>query len=244
MKAIILAAGASTRLRPLTDRTPKCLLPVAGVPILRRAIETLRAAGVRELAVVTGYLEQQIHAAVREWFPGLAVTFLSNPDYASTNNAWSLLIARPAAEGIDFLLLDSDIVFDAGVLGAVLASPHADCLALRPAADLGDEEMKVQTGAGGRVVRISREVPVALAAGESIGIERFSSATSRALFPLLEERVVGRGQRNEFYEATFQELVDRRLADLRAVSIDGLYCAEIDTPADLAAAERALSGRA
>ncbi|MBK8996474.1 MAG: NTP transferase domain-containing protein [Myxococcales bacterium] len=99
MKAVILAAGVSSRLRPHTDALPKCLLPVAGVPILRAALETLDAAGVHDVAIVSGYRERQVRDAVRQWFPERPVTFISNAAYASTNNCVSLLLAEGFVQG-------------------------------------------------------------------------------------------------------------------------------------------------
>ena len=95
MKAVILAAGTASRLRPLTEHRPKTLLTVGGVPILRRLLANLLAASVDDFIVVTGYLEQQISEAVRTWYPRLRCTFITNPDYA-TKNPSSLLLARGA----------------------------------------------------------------------------------------------------------------------------------------------------
>src|SRR5262245_54129954 len=101
----------SSRLRPLTDDLPKCLLPVAGKPILRRCIEALRATGIGELVVVTGYLEAKVRDAVDTWFHG-PVSYRTNADFAATQNGASLLCARDLVEGQPFVLLDGDIVFD------------------------------------------------------------------------------------------------------------------------------------
>src|SRR5438093_11489723 len=98
MKAVILAAGCATRLRPHSDDTPKTLLPVGGVPILRRTMTSLLRAGFDQFVIGTGYLEHQVREAVAEWFPtmtlGSDVAFVSNPDFRTTNNAFSLLLTR------------------------------------------------------------------------------------------------------------------------------------------------------
>ena len=65
VRAVILAAGLGTRLRPLTDRTPKCLLPVAGRPLLDYWLDALAAAGVREVLVNTHALAQQVRAHIQ-----------------------------------------------------------------------------------------------------------------------------------------------------------------------------------
>ncbi|MBI5487500.1 MAG: phosphocholine cytidylyltransferase family protein [Deltaproteobacteria bacterium] len=243
MKAVLLAAGMATRLRPLTDDLPKCLLPVAGKPILRRAMDTLLACGIDEFALVTGFLEQKIRDAVGGWYPGLRVAWFTNPDYATTQNGPSLLAARPALDGRAFLMLDADIVFERGVIEAVLHAPWPNCLALRRARDLGEEEIKVELDGRGRVRRIDKPVPVAVAAGESIGIERFSAAASRVLFATLHERVVGRGLGNEWYEKSFEQMIERGEAEIHVVDVTASYCAEIDTPEDLAVADRVVRER-
>src|SRR5262245_27192646 len=71
MKAVLLVAGCATRLRPHTDDKPKTLLPVGGVPILRRTITQLLRCGFDQFVVGTGYLEGMVRDSVESWFPGL-----------------------------------------------------------------------------------------------------------------------------------------------------------------------------
>ena len=81
MKAVILAAGCATRLRPHSDDTPKTLLPVGGVPILRRTITSLLRCGFDQFVIGTGYLEHMVREAVASWFPTLDVTYVAGPAY-------------------------------------------------------------------------------------------------------------------------------------------------------------------
>lgn len=242
MKAILLAAGAATRLRPLTNETPKCLLEVAGVPMLRRALTNLAASGIEELVIVTGFHAEKIQAAVREWAPSLKVTWIHNAEWATTNNSVSLLMAREAVQGQPFVLLDSDIVFERGVVDALLASPHPDALALRPG-KMGAEEIKVELDAHGRVILIGKAFAPERAAGESIGIEKFSAQGGFGMFEELEDRVSTQGLVNEWYEASWQQWFDRG-GVMHAVDVGAYYCAEIDTVEDLEAVGRALEARA
>jgi choline kinase len=239
MRAVILAAGSSTRLRPFTDFLPKGLLPVAGVPMLQRSIRNLLTVGIRDVTMVTGFEQQKLRTAVREWFPGLSIEFIENRDYATTNNADSLLLARPAVDRSPFLLLDSDIVYDFQIAERALAAGET-CLALRPSRTLGAEEVKVEIADGGRVVAIGKEVHPACAAGESIGIEWFSADASCALFETLERRIVRQGQVGEYYEAAFQEMLEAGCA-MRAFDIEPFYASEVDTAEDLDAVEAALA---
>jgi choline kinase len=241
MNALILTAGCSRRLRPLTDRMPKCLLPVGGVPILLRSIGNLVGLGFDRFVVVTGHLAHKVPEAIGGAFPDLHVEYIDNPDYATTNNAYSLLAARPALDDTEFFLLDGDIVYDVPVVRDMLEH-GPNCLALRTRGDIGMEEVKVHADASGRVLEIGKEVPVPIAAGESVGIEYFSAEVSARLFAILHDRVVEKGGANEYYEAAFQEMIDGGVA-LTALDIGENYAIEIDTREDLAAANRTVLGR-
>lgn len=241
MKAVILAAGCATRLRPHSDDTPKTLLPVGGVPILRRTITSLLRVGFDQFVIGTGYLEHMVREAVASWFPGLDVTFVSNPDFRSTNNAYSLLLTRPYVETDGFMLLDGDVVFDVEVIEE-LVERGPDCLAVRSVGGLGLEEVKVTADDQDRVLAIGKHVPVRSAMGESVGIEWFSGPSSRRLFDVLERRVRRQGLINEYYEAAFQQLIDDG-AELYGVDIGSMYATEIDTIEDLMAANARLAAR-
>jgi choline kinase len=241
MKAVILAAGCATRLRPHSDDTPKTLLPVGGVPILRRTITSLLRVGFDQFVIGTGYLEHMVREAVASWFPGLDVTLVSNPDFRSTNNAYSLLLTRPHVETDGFMLLDGDVVFDVEVIEE-LVERGPDCLAVRSVGGLGLEEVKVTADDEDRVLAIGKHVPVRSAMGESVGIEWFSGPSSRRLFTVLERRVRQQGLINEYYEAAFQQLIDEG-AELYGVDIGSMYASEIDTIEDLMAANARLAAR-
>ena len=120
----------ATRLRPLTAHTPKCLLSVGGKALLGRALDALLSNGIHEAIIVTGYLADQIEAYVRQDYPHMAVRFVHNPRYESTNNIYSLYLSKEHACGRDILLLDSDILFDPEIIRRLLACPDPEALAL------------------------------------------------------------------------------------------------------------------
>ena len=128
MKAVILAAGIASRLRPLTDTTPKCLLKVGERCLLQRAFDALLQNGFREFVIVTGYRQQQIVNFLEAHYPALEVTFIYNEKYASTNNIYSLWLTRPYVDKEDILLLDSDILFDPQIVAKLLGYGQADAL--------------------------------------------------------------------------------------------------------------------
>lgn len=233
MKTVILAAGAGSRLKPLTDHMPKCLLKVGVKSILEMTIENLLATNNSEIIIVTGYLENKIREFIRERFPHLQITYIYNELYASTNNIYSLWLAKDEVLGNDMMMLDSDIVFDERIISKLQNSGYKNCLALKRH-EVHDEEIKVKTDAHGCVIEIGKEVNVSLAEGESIGIEIFGIEALTELYFILDRKVVTEKEVNQFYEAAFQELSDNKLF---IVDTTEYFCMEIDTEEDLKIAE-------
>ena len=234
MKTVILAAGAGSRLKPLTDHMPKCLLKVGVKCILEMTIENLLATNNSEIIIVTGYLENKIREFIRERFPHLQIIYIYNTLYASTNNIYSLWLAKDEVLGDDMMMLDSDIVFDERIISKLQNSGYKNCLALKRH-EVHDEEIKVKTDAHGCVIEIGKEVNVSQAEGESIGIEIFGIEALTELYFILDRKVVTEKEVNQFYEAAFQELSDNNLF---IVDITEYFCMEIDTQEDLKIAER------
>ncbi|GHH78972.1 glucose-1-phosphate thymidylyltransferase [Streptomyces sulfonofaciens] len=122
MKALVLAGGAGTRLRPLSHSTPKQLVPVAGRPVLFHALDELRAIGVREAGVIIseGRPGEQIRAAAGDGSRfGLDITYL--PQDAPRGLAHCVIIAREFLADDDFVMYLGDNIF-AGGLGEPLAA--------------------------------------------------------------------------------------------------------------------------
>lgn len=230
MKAIILAAGIASRLRPLTENTPKCLLEIGGKCLLERAISALEGNGIRDILIVTGYLQEQIIAFVGKKFPELTVEFIYNEKYASTNNIYSLWLTKEKAGTEDVLLLDSDILFDPALLKTLLQFPDPDCLALS-VHPLGEEEIKVVPDAANRVKEISKTCSIAQAIGESIGIEKMSADYMTALYTELDRMILGEGLSGIFYEAAFERLIAKGKT-FGIVPTEGLFSMELDTVED------------
>jgi choline kinase len=212
--------------------------------ILRRLLEHLAALDLREITIVLGYLGPSIRDAVAAWALPLDVRFVDNAEYATSNNGYSTLLAAPHAAGHEMLLLDADIVCEREVVRAVIEFPRADCLAMRRSKSLGVEEMKILLDENGRVRECAKTVDPKFAAGESIGLNRFSAGASTRLFAALDDRVRVRGLVHEWNDSAVQQMIDEQAYELWPVDVGDRYCAEIDTPADLAEVDRIVRARA
>jgi len=240
MHCVILAAGTASRLRPLTDSTPKCLLQIGHRTILERAIRAVFHAGIIHFTIVVGFQDWKVKNFLKRNFPSLDFTFVVNNRFDTTNNAFSLLLARDEIIGHELLLLDGDIVFDDEIIPLVMKSPRETSLAVRTSDSVGAEDVKVEVKEGGEIIRIGKELPVASAFGESIGIEKFSRGDTIKLFDTLEKRIKTENRVDEFYEASFQELIDGG-TKIYAIDAGKYRSIEVDTPEDLQTAESLFS---
>lgn len=230
MKAIILAAGIASRLRPLTNNTPKCLLTVGEKTLLGRTIDALISNGINDLVIVTGYLHEMIEEFVSANYPAVNVEFIYNEKYASTNNIYSLWLTRQSVKGEEVLLLDSDILFDPQIIRALTQYAHPNCLALN-VHELGEEEIKIIATPEKRIVEISKTCSITEAIGESIGIERMSGEFNDQLMAEIDFMIRNEGLSNVFYEAAFENII-RKGAAIYAVDTTSLFSMELDTVAD------------
>ena len=236
MKAVILAAGIASRLRPLTDTTPKCLLKIGERCLLERAFDALIQNGFDEFIIVTGYRQQQIVDFLQTRYPERKVTFIYNDRYESTNNIYSLWLTRPYADEEEVLLLDSDIVFDPQIVAKLLGSDKADALALNRH-ELGAEEIKVIADEEQKVVEISKVCSIPEAIGESIGIEKMSATYTKALFQELETMITVEGLDNIFYERAFERLIQQGYS-FSVIDTTEFFSAELDTVEDFQQAQK------
>ena len=253
VRALILAAGTASRLRPLTSNTPKCLLKVGERTLLQRSMDALIKAGIREFVIVTGYLHEQIEDFVKQTYgDSIRICFIHNKDYETTNNIYSLWLARPEAEGQEVLLLDSDLLYDGQIVERVLADKHENVLTLIRH-ELGEEEMKVvidpplpsikgrktldveasplRGALEGSITEISKTCDPASAAGESLGIERMGKAYTTALYKELDTMMNEEHLENKFYELAFLRLIQKGFT-FSVLDVTDLFSCELDTVED------------
>lgn len=232
MKAIILAAGMASRLRPLTENTPKCLLKVGKKCLLQRSIDALASNGIRDFVIVTGYLHEMIETFVAEQYgDNINVKFIHNDVFDSTNNIYSLWLARPEAEGQEILLLDSDLLYDPRIITKVMESDADNVLTLIRH-ELGEEEMKVVLDhENGTIIEISKTCNPADAAGESLGIEKMGCRYTSALYQELEPMMNEEHLENVFYERAFERLIAKGHT-YKVIDVTELFSCELDTVED------------
>lgn len=226
--AVILAAGRGLRLAgELTDR-PKGFIRFGELPIIEESIEQLRQAGIRDVIIVTGHLAGHYEDLAQR--QPETVRTVHNERFAVSGSMYSLWCARPLVRG-DFLLLESDLVYEPRALTTLLAGPAEDAILLSGPTGAGDE-VWVGTRDGCLVDMSKRRAALAgEVAGELVGITRVSAA----LFELLCG-IAARTFRDtlDFDYETGGLVAAGRLRPIACPVVPDLLWGEIDDPAHLA----------
>ena len=125
MQAIILAAGMGKRLGEYTAENTKCMVPVNGVRLIDRMLESLARLNLNRVVIVVGYEGQKLMDYIgNRYVDRLRIEYVENPVYDKTNNIYSLALAKDKLQEDDTLLLESDLIFDSGVLELLVDNPY------------------------------------------------------------------------------------------------------------------------
>jgi len=243
MRAIVLSAGQGKRLLPLTAEIPKCLLPVDGNRnVLQLQLEALARCGISRATVVSGFGVERVERFLAGMPPiGLDVDCLFNPFFAVSDNLATCWVAREAMCE-DFVLLNGDTLFEAGVLRRLLASPPAPIRVAIDHKDAYDEDdMKVSLDDDGRLVAIGKALKPEIVHGESIGMLCFRGAGVRRFRAAVERAM----RRPEALRAWYLSVVNSLAQEgcVETASIRGMWWREIDSHEDLAGVRQSLGSR-
>ncbi len=232
--ALLLAAGMGSRLNPLTQSEPKCHTMINGTSILERLVICLERQGFKRLVVVTGHLEHRIQEFLGNQAGGISVEYIFSPLYETTNNIYSLWLARERIHE-PFLLIESDLVFDGSLLDDMRYPDRIAVASMRPWMN----GSTVTVDALRRVKRFHSGIagPLDEIRYKTVNIYSFSLASWQRIKDRLD-RHISLGRVNNYYETVFAELVADGSLSLHAISFDDKPWYEVDTFADLAEAEK------
>ncbi|MDR0375553.1 MAG: phosphocholine cytidylyltransferase family protein [Treponema sp.] len=259
MRIVILAAGQGTRLRPLTDSMPKCMVPVSGKSIVKRQIDVMKQCGIREedILIVCGYRQE----VLREHLSGMNVSFCVNKEYETSNMVYSLMCARDEMRD-DIIISYGDILYKEAVLREALDAPYPASVVVdddwykywneRCEDPLSDVET-LKIDAEGYLTEIGQKTK-SLSEIESqyIGLTRFRQSGLASLLAVAGEAAkrsaaniplwrTTRNYRQMYMTDLLQGLIDVGVK-LRALRIKRGWF-EIDNYDDLLVAERAIGRR-
>jgi len=245
-KAIIIAAGRGSRLMPLTDGKPKCLIEVGAKTILERQFEVLRGRGITDIIVVRGYKKELIN------YP--EIKYCENTDYLNNNILKSLFYAEKEMDK-GFIFSYSDIIYGEDIVKTLLKTKGDIVLVVdtnwqkhykgRKKHPVGEAELvKVKNG---KIIKIGKDVvKINESHGEFIGLAKFSDAGAKIVKDIYRD-LLNKYKENDFFQHAkefkkayltdfIQELIDRG-NEINIININHGWI-EIDTDEDLERAER------
>lgn len=244
MQAIILAAGMGKRLGDLTQNNTKCMVKINGVTLIERLLHQLEEVRTPEalsrIIIVTGYEGQKLKEYIATLGIKCPIEYVDNPIYASTNNIYSLYLAKDYLLEEDSLLFESDLIFEDSVIDRIVQNPY-------PSLALVD---KFESWMDGTVVtlddedNIKRFIPGSKFAYENtesyyktVNIYKFSrefSSTHYVPFLAAYSKALGN---NEYYEQVLRVIALLDRPEIKALRLNGEAWYEIDDVQDLDIAE-------
>lgn len=232
MKAIILAAGSGTRLLPQTKETPKCLLDISGKAILDYQLNVLRKCGITDIAIVTGFQNEKI----KNHLKNTSVSFIHNDDYKTTNNAYSLWLARDFVHGDTegFIVINSDLLFQSAMLQTILDAPIADGMIIEQTVNPASDMVKI-TMEETKIIHMSKQIPPDQAHAEAVGPVKFSVEGGKRFMEHIERAIDGGDKMNWFFY-TISDYA-KEYPFFGVPNPQHLW-AEVDTPEDLELARK------
>lgn len=185
-----MAAGKGTRFGSMTETKPKGFIEFKGIPMIERSIQNLISAGIKKIIIGTGYHH--------EWYDRLAgkypqIQTVFSPRFAETNSMETLSRCKEAIGEDDFLLLESDIVYEQKALTSMLEDLHPDIMLVTPVTKFQDQYyigcdedgflVKCSTQKA-EIIKDTGDEPV----GELVGIHKISNRFYQDMLEVYEYR--------------------------------------------------------
>jgi len=238
VKIIILAAGEGSRLRPLTDNMPKCMVAYNGRPIIEHQLDVIHSLGIKNISIVRGYCPLTIN------YPD--VTYYQNSDFNKTNMVYTLFCAERELEGDDIIISYGDIIYHKSVLSAVMREQASFSVAVDKAfLKLWQQRMEnplddletLKYNKKNDIIELGKKA-AALdeIQGQYIGLIKIRrqvlEQVKRFYHDLPKDRLYDGKDYNNMYMTSFIQAVIDNLMPVKAVFIHGGWL-EIDSPGDL-----------
>lgn len=226
-----MAAGMGTRFGQMTEKIPKGFIPYNGIPMVVRSIRTLIDCGIDRIIIGTGYKKEEYESLAKD-FPQIECVF--SPRYAETNSMYTLYNCRDAIGRNDFILLESDLVFEKKAITSLMECPYESAMLITPVTKFQDQYY-VEMNDKCQLVNCSTDKTKINPSGELVGIHKIGSE----FFKILVDEYGKIVQEKPKLGYEFQLLdVSKRIRPMNVLKVDGLKWYEIDDINDLDFAQK------
>lgn len=231
--AVIIAAGMGTRFGKYTEKKPKGFVEFGGIPMIERSVRTLIEAGISRIIIGTGYLKE-CYEQLSQKYPQIECVF--SPRYAETNSMYTLYNCRESIKDDDFILLESDLVFEQKAISSLLECDAPDVMLTTPVTKFQDQYY-VESDDNGILINCSVKKEDINAKGELVGIHKLSNRFYKLMCDDYAKIVDEKLKLGYEYELLY---MSQRISSVFVLNIPGLRWYEIDDIDDLRFAERTL----
>ncbi|WP_413494606.1 HAD-IIA family hydrolase [Morganella psychrotolerans] len=239
MIGVILAAGVGSRLRPMTNNKPKCLVTTAGKPILQYQLDAYKNAGITDIIIIVGYEGDAIRNYCK-YTKELNIHIIENSEYEDTNNMYSLYLAKNYINGKAFILNNADLAVENNLITDMISSPEKDIVAVDFSL-YNEESMKITCNDAGMIINISKQISEEDTLGCSIDFYKFSETSSEIFFEELERIIVNEKNKKDWTEIAMQRLFQSQELKFKPFNIQNTAWVEIDNYDDLALSDKIFS---
>lgn len=239
MKAIILAAGMGSRLKELTSNIPKCMIEVNGESLIKRLLKILIKYKVNDVVLVVGYKSEVLIDYISKLELDVKVTYIYNKEYNTTNNIYSLFLAKPEILKEDILLLESDLIFDEQVIEKLVSSPENNLAVVSSYEHWMDGtcvEIDEKKNITNFIFSNDFNFNFTDKLYKTVNIYKFSLDFMKSYIILLETYLKIKDKK-DYYETIFRYLIQIRPKELKALVLENEKWYEIDNKEDLEIAE-------
>ena len=236
MQILIPAAGMGKRLGSETHDKTKAMVEVNGKTLIERCLDSAVMHPIDRIILVVGYEKEKLKSFLGDSYKGVDVIYLENNDYATTNNIYSVFLAKDYLLEDDTILIESDLIFEPKILQMVVDN-KSENLALVD---------KHKPWMDGTVVKLNDDFSIShfISKAEfnynhvheyykTVNIYKFSKVFLNNVYvPFLEAYAKAMGN-NEYYEQVLKVIVNLDMRHLKALPLDGETWCEIDDVQDL-----------
>lgn len=228
--AVIMAAGLGTRFGKMTETMPKGFVECGGMSMVERSIQTLLACGMERIIIGTGYLKEK-YEALQKTYPQVECVF--SPRYAETNSMYTLWNCHDAIGEDDFLLLESDLLYERKAITSLLECTEPDVMLITPVTKFQDQYY-VEFDEDNRLTNCSTSESEVDVKGELVGIHKLSNKFYQAMCEDYARKVDDYPKLGYEYELL---VMSQEVMKVYVLRVEGLKWYEIDDVNDLEYAE-------
>lgn len=226
-----MAAGLGSRFGHYTELIPKGFIEIGGKPMIVRSVETLLSCGIERIIIGTGY-KQETYEALKKKYPEVETCF--SPRYAVTNSMYTLYNTREPIGEDDFILLESDLIFERKAIQALQECAYEDVMLIASLTKFQDEYF-VEHDTEFRLTNCSIDKAALDVKGELVGIHKLSTQFYQKMcadYALIVEEQPRLGYEYELLR------MSRSISPVHVLKVDNLKWYEIDDESDLEYAEK------